>query len=587
MYDTSPQAIPYDSTKYLVRRLLGQHIRPQLGKLLIAIICMIVVAAATAATAYLMQPVIDDIFVNQHHEKLLWVVFALLAVTLIKAGASYGQSFFLIYVTQRIVTKMQMQLYRHLLHADIALITGESSGKLVSRFSNDFNILRSAINIVAINFAKEFFTMVFLVGVMFYQSVTLALIAFAAFPIAIYPVVRLGKRMRKISVRTQEELGEFTEKLGESFHNAAVIKAYQQEEAEVARASGVVERIFTLYVKAARVYSAVSPIMEMLSGFAIAAVIWYGGSQVIEGGTTPGKFTSFITAALLAYKPIKSLSSLNATMQEGLGAAKRLFKLLDTSPQIKDRDGAVTLPLRGGAVAFKNVRFSYSDDKSALKDISFNVPSGKTVALVGPSGGGKSTIMNLILRFYDPDKGSILIDDYDLRDVTIASLRENMAFVGQNIVLFDDTVSANIAYGRPDASEEDIRKAARAAAADSFIQELADGYDTVIGQNGFTLSGGQRQRIAIARAMLRNAPILLLDEATSALDSISEKHIQQALQRLMQGRTTIVIAHRLSTVENADVIHVIKHGNIIESGSHKELIALGGEYSRLYKVGLE
>lgn len=583
MIEEQNKPVNYDSSSYLIKRLFLQHIKPHFGRLSLAIICMLVVAVTTAAMAYLMEPVMDSVFVNKNKDALVIVVSSLVVVAFLKGIAAFGQSYFLIYVTQRIITKMQIKLYRHLLNSDIDLITGESSGRLVSRFNNDFNILRNTINIVSIGFAKEFFTMIFLVSLMFYQSVTLALIAFLIFPIAIYPIIRLGKRMRKVSRVTQEELGNFSQRLSESFQNAAVIKAYGQEEYEVKRASLIMEGIFKLYIKAARIYSSVSPMMEALSGLAIAAVIWYGGLQVMEGVTTTGKFTSFITAALLAYKPVKTLSNLSTNIQEGLAAAKRLFIMMDSKPNIVQKENAIELNANNTNIKFDNVCFSYNDSKQALNNLNINIKSGQTIALVGSSGGGKSTIISLMMRFYDVSSGSISINDIDIKDISFKSLRENIAFVSQNIVLFDDTVKANISYGDKEASFEQITQAAKDAAAHDFIMELENGYDTVIGSNGFTLSGGQRQRISIARAMLRKSPILLLDEATSALDSVSEKKIQKALNNLTKDRTTIIVAHRLSTIENADKIFVIKKGQVVESGNHDVLLNQNGEYDKLYR----
>jgi subfamily B ATP-binding cassette protein MsbA len=582
-----PEASPnYESSVYLISRLISNYISSHVNKLIIAIIAMLVVAGATAATAWIMQPIIDDIFLNKDASKLIIISIAVIAIFLIKGCATYIQDYLMQCLGQRIVTNMQNELYEHLLLSDLAMIHGESSGKIISRFTNDISRLRSSTVIVTTGLAKEFLTLIFLVGVMFYQNFTLAIIAFTAFPVAIYPIIRLGKRMRKISRKTQEELGDFTVRLDETFKGARVIKAYRQEQFEINRASTATEKIYYLFSKAARNQAISSPMTETVGGFAIAAVIWYGGAQVIDGVITPGQFFSFIAAVLSAYKPAKTISGMNSILQDGLAAARRVFELLDIKPKIIDKPNAVTLVGNNHTISFDNVGFSYDDKKSAVHDLSFIVPSGKKVALVGPSGGGKSTIMNLVLRFYDVQAGAVKIDNVDIRDLKLASLRDNIAFVSQDITLFDDTIAANIAYGKPDASIEEITQAAKDAAADEFITQLPEGYNSIIGQDGMTLSGGQRQRISIARAMLKNAPILLLDEATSALDPISEKKIQAALERLMQGRTTMVIAHRLTTVENSDLIYVIKKGKVVESGTHKELIQQQGEYNNLYK-GLE
>lgn len=574
----------YDRTGYLLHRLIASYIRPYLKQFGLALACMIVVAITTAGNAWLMQPALDEVFFNKNYTLLYLVPLAILVLGLIKGMGSYGQALIVKNIGQRIITDMQLALYTHLVHADLALLNQYSSGNLLSRFTNDIATLRRSVTTVFTGLAKELLTLIFLIGLMFYQNAILACIAFFVVPLAVFPVVRMGRRMRKISHQTQEKLGDFTEKMEETFQGIRTVKAYQQEHYEISHIRTIMEGIYTLFAKATRVESLASPIMEILGSLAIAAIIWYGGSQVIQGTTTPGAFFSFITALLIAYKPLKSISGLNTALQEGLAAAKRLFLLLDTQPLITDSPDAKPLVFTEGHITFQHVVFHYTPKKPALSDISFDVPAGKTVALVGPSGGGKSTIFNLLLRFYDPEQGTLTIDGQDIRNITLASLRSHISFVSQDVVLFDKTVGANIAYAKPLASSEEIMHAAQLAAAHDFIMELPQGYGTVIGQNGFTLSGGQRQRIAIARAILKNSPILLLDEATSALDTASEHHIQQALATLMKGRTTIVIAHRLSTVVHADIIYVLKKGKIVESGNHHTLLAQQGVYSSLYKT---
>ncbi|PIR37170.1 MAG: ABC transporter permease [Alphaproteobacteria bacterium CG11_big_fil_rev_8_21_14_0_20_39_49] len=578
----------YNNSSYLIKRLFFNHMRPYLGIVGIAVVCMILVATTTAGTAYIMEPIMDDIFLKKDETMLKVISLTVLLIFLVKGVSMFGQNYLMQCLGQRIITDMQMALFRHLLCLDLSQVTVESSGKIISRFTNDINILRQSVVIILTGMARETLTLVMLVGLMFYQNASLALIAFFAFPVAVYPVIRLGKRMRKISNNTQEEMGEFTHRLDETFRSAKVIKAYRQEEYEISRATDAVERIYALYKKAARNQSAASPIVETIGGFAIAAVIFYGGMQAIESNATSGNFMSFITAALLTYRPAKVLSKMNTNLQDGLAAARRLFILLDTEPQIKDSANAKTLKItkKGASVEFKDVKFSYTEEKPALKGVSIQANAGETIALVGPSGGGKSTIMSLILRFYDVNEGAIKINGNDIKDFTISSLRDNISYVSQEISLFDDSVAANIAYGNPTVSMKKIEEVAKAAAAHDFISKLPDGYHTLIGQDGTRLSGGQRQRISIARAMLKGSPILLLDEATSALDKISENKIQAAIEKLMKGKTTIVIAHRLSTIENADKIYVIKQGEVVEEGKHSTLIRKEGEYKKLYK-GIE
>lgn len=568
----------------LVHRLVRDFVRRHTGKIVIAFICMGLAAGSTAIRAWLMQPVLDRVFVDRDQSILLLISGAALALAAVKGIADYGVNVLMTRVGLRIVTDVQTALYARLMRADISYFHANPSGTLISRFTNDVGLLRNAAVNVLAGIGKDAVTVVFLVCLMFYQDWLLALIAFFAFPLAIRPIAGIGRRMRRVSVNTQTEMGQMTTLLNQTFQGARHVKAYGMEAYEVGRARVLFERVYALVDRANRTRSVASPMIEALGGTAIAVVILYGGHQVIAGARTPGAFFSFITALLLAYQPVKSLANLNASLQEGLAAAQRVFDVLDLEPTIQDAPDARPLRLSGGEVRLDNVRFAYHPGAPALDSVSVTVPAGGTVALVGPSGAGKSTVLNLILRFFDADEGSVAIDGQDVRGLTLASLRGSIALVAQEVALFDDTVRANIAYGRFGATQSDIEAAAEAAAAHSFILELPDGYDTLVGEHGVRLSGGQRQRLAIARAMLKDAPILLLDEATSALDNESERHVQAALKALMQGRTTVVIAHRLSTIINADLICVMDRGRIVESGKHAQLLAHDGLYRRLYET---
>lgn len=568
----------------MIRRIVQDAVAPYFGKIVLALICMALMAAATGGYAYLMDPVINEVFVKKNPAMLVPVGVAVLAAFALKGFANYGQSVLMSYVGGRILADIQNKLYEHVIRLDIGFFHNTNTGKLITRFTSDITAMRAAVSVSLTGFGKDFLTAIVLIGVMFYQDWQLAIIAFTVFPAAILPIARLGKRMRKVSANTQQQIGEFATLLEQTFQGVRHVKAYGMEPYECSRMEKLVETVFDLSFKAQKVSARSSPIMETLGGAAITTIIIYGGSRVIDGASDPGSFFSFITALLLAYEPVKRLANININLQAGLAASQRVFTVLDIEPEIRDADDAKTLQVKGGAIQFKDVSFSYNNETTALRNISLDIEAGQTIALVGPSGAGKSTILNLIPRFYDINAGAITIDGQDIRDVTLESLRSATALVSQEITLFDDTVRSNIAYGRFGASDAEIEDAARHAAAHDFILQLENGYDTIVGEHGVKLSGGQRQRIAIARAMLKNAPILLLDEATSALDTESERHIQGALTELMKGRTTLVIAHRLSTIVDADKICVIQNGHVTEQGRHEELLALGGAYANLYNL---
>ena len=574
--------IQRSKTLPLVKRLFNDYVRSYKFYIAMAIICMVFAAATTAANAWIMQPVLDDVFLDKNKDMLMILPIAVLIIAIVKGFSEFGQSVLMLLVGQRTIGDIQKDMYASLMKADLSFFHNNPSGNLVARFISDVNRLRHSVTTTLTGIAKDTLTLIFLVALMFYRDWELASIAFLIFPLAIYPITRIGRMMRKISAATQNKIGEFSTLLNQTFQGSRQVKAYGMEGYEGERARDYIDEITRLIFKISRRSTIRRPIMESLGGIAVAGVVLYGGIKVIDGETTPGTFFSFLTAFFLAYRPLKSLAGLNAVLQDGLASAERLFRILDIEPKIQDRNNSKTIENVKGTIEFKNVEFAYENKDYILKKISLLIPRGKKIALVGPSGAGKSTILNLIPRFFEVEKGQVEIDGIDIKEIKIGSLRSSMALVSQEINLFDDTIRSNIAYGKLDSSEEEIIAAAKKSASHDFITKLPNGYNTTVGEHGVKLSGGQRQRIAIARAMLKNAPILLLDEATSSLDTESERYVQEALLELMKNRTTLVIAHRLSTVINADTIYVIDSGKIAESGTHFELLKNEGVYSRLY-----
>ena len=576
------------SNYYILSRIFENYVKKHSRKLIISIICMIIVSATTALNAWMMQPVLDDIFIDKNESLILIIPLAILLIAVVKGISSYIQSVLMSFVGYRLVADLQSDMFGSLIKCDISFFSKTNSGTLIARFLADVGALSRGVHNVIINIIKDFFTLFFLIGVLFYHDWKLASISLLIFPIAIYPISRIGKRLRKISKNTQVGFGFLTKRLTESLQSIKTIKSFNAENVETVKVEKEVENIFQLTYKSSRVNSISRPLMETLGGLAIAVIIYTGGSQVISGTTTPGTFFSFLTALLMAYQPIKSLASLNATLQMAMAAAERIFNIIDTKPLIIEKQNNMDIHLKNNTtynVKFSDVTFAYeSSNKNILSNINLNIKRGEKIALVGYSGAGKTTLLNLLPRFYEIKRGRITINDIDIRDLSFNFLRNHFSLVSQDIVLFDDTIKYNICYGQNNINNKQILEACKKANCEEFIKKFPKGINENIGEKGVKLSGGQKQRIAIARAFLKNSPFLLLDEATSSLDSRSEKKIQTSLANLMKNKTSLVIAHRLSTIIDANKIILLHNGKVVEIDNHKNLLKKSKIYKNLYEL---
>ncbi len=565
----------------LYRRLL-EFLKPYWVKLVIAMACMSVVSATSALYAYVVKNVIDDIFVKKNVAMLHLIPLGVILLFFVNGLFYYLQAYFMGYVGQRVITNIRNLIFANLQKQPLSFFDKTPTGQSISRIMNDVTLIQSTVSDSVTAILIDLFSIIGLIGVVFYRDWKLATISFIVLPFAIYPMVSFGKKLRKVGINTQKSVARLTSFLHETITGQRIVKAFSMETYENARFEEENEEMFRIIMKRTKIRALSHPVMEIIGGIAIAVVIWYGGSQVISGRSTPGTFFSFLAALFFLYEPIKRLNKENHNVQQGLAASQRVFEIIDRKPEIEDKPDAAELEEIHGVIELKNVSFKY-DEKVVLNNIDLKINKNEVVALVGESGVGKTTLANLIPRFYDITEGCLEIDGIDVRNVTLTSLRRNIALVTQDVILFNDSIRNNIAYGvTPD--QERLVRAASMAFAHEFIVKFAKGYDTMVGEKGVRLSGGQKQRIAIARALYKNAPILILDEATSSLDAISEIEVQRALENLMKGRTTIIIAHRLSTIMNANRIVVLEKGMIAQVGTHSSLIETDGPYKRLYEL---
>ncbi|HIE64875.1 MAG: ABC transporter transmembrane domain-containing protein [Nitrospira sp.] len=550
-----------------------------------AIFCALMVSIMTGTYAWIVRPVMDELFIKKDTDMLMVIPVAIFVVALLKGIFFYAQAYLMQYVGNHIVADIRKEFYQHIVLLPIGYHAKNSTGQLMSTVINDVGMIQMAVSTVVKNVVQQTLTLIALSFVVFYQNWRLACIAVLVMPVMAYPLIRLGKRLRKVARIGQEKIADLTNVLQETFSGIRVVKGFGREDFEADRFSKKNMDYVKALMRSTSVSELVSPVMETISSLGVAAIIWYGGSQVMRETMTPGTFFSFMTATMLMYGPIKGLSTANNMLQQAIAAAERIFEVWDLKNERTMDEGKRILPSVQGSVEFQDVSFSYDGVASpALSKINLKANPGDIIALVGSSGAGKSTLVNMIPRFYDVQQGAILIDGVSTQEVTRSSLRSQIGIVSQEIVLFDDTVRWNIAYGVGEVSEEKVIAAAKAAYADGFIRKMPLGYDTMIEKAGMNLSGGERQRLAIARALLKDPPILILDEATSALDSKSEFMVRKALTDLMKDRTTFVIAHRLSTIHKASCILVVDHGKIVEMGRHEELIRRDGPYKKVYQM---
>ena len=579
-----------DKNKYytfdVIKRIWRNYASGSMKLLLIALFCNVIVALTTPALPELIRRVIDDIFVNSNREMLTILPLIAILIMFIRALGTYGANVAINYIGQKIVGLLQKDLYKAILNSDMSYINSIHSARFISSFTADTTKLRETMSSVVVNLSRNILMVLGLIGYLFYVDPTLATIFFLVLPPAAIGLRMIGKRLRKAIRMSLEEIGTLSALVSETLKGMRIIRAFGKERIHSEKASSIIDNVVSLSMKGVKARSASAPIMEMVTGFAIAGIIYYAGSKSLDGFMSVGSFMAFTTAAGLLYDPLKAVANLQAMLQEGVAASQRLFPILDNKPKIISPDKPLEIKKFKGSLKFSKVNFSYNNDKKdkILKEISLEIKPGQTAALVGPSGAGKSSLLNLVPRFYDVHSGSVLLDDYDLRNLSLSNVRSASSLVSQDALIFDISIKENIIFGCDGISDEIFLKVCKDSLVDDFVKDLPDKYLTLVGESGVRLSGGQKQRIAIARAMIKDAPILLLDEATSSLDSESEKKVQEALDKLMRDKTALIVAHRLSTIKNVDVIYVIDNGAIVEQGTHKELVDKNGLYAFLFKT---
>jgi subfamily B ATP-binding cassette protein MsbA len=568
----------------MYRRLL-QFLVPYKGKLIVAITCMVILAACTAALAWAFKPMLDEVLSGKNMTYIYLMPIGIVILYLIKGIAFYGQATLMGFIGQRIIYDIRNMIYNKLTGQSLSFFTHRKTGELLGRITYDITLLQGAVSTTVTSLMRDVMSIIFLLAVIFNSDWLLALLSLIVFPIMVYPIVHFGQKMRKASYDGQVSMGKMSSLIEETVGGIRVVKAFGMEEYERGRFKAITKDFMTHQIKALKVQALSFPIMEFVAGLGIAGILLYGGIRVAEGEATAGGLMSFIVSLLLLYDPVRRLSRANNDVQQGLSAAERIFEILDSPVDVQDPKEPQPIKPFSNNITFKDVCLTYpSASKPVLQNINLNIQSGEVVALVGRSGAGKTTLANMLLRFMDPTSGSINLDGHDIRNFKQTDLRSQMSLVTQEIVLFNDSVLHNIAYGHENIDRAKVIAIAKIANAHEFIEKLEDGYDTLVGERGVILSGGQRQRLSLARALLKNAPILVLDEATSSLDTESERLVQQAIDKLMQDRTVLVIAHRLSTIRNADKIVVLDAGEIVQVGSHDTLIEQGGIYAELYQL---